>query len=56
MAHAGVGIAVVIWASAAFTGWKSIRKLIDRGHTAYVAAGREIVWTGLNRLRSLYVS
>ena len=30
---AGVGIAIVIWASAAFAGYESIRKLIDHGHT-----------------------
>jgi cation diffusion facilitator family transporter len=36
---AGVGIAVVIWASAAFAGWESIRKLIEHGHTSHVAAG-----------------
>lgn len=36
---AGVGIAVVIWASAAFAGWQSIRKLIEHGHTTHVAAG-----------------
>lgn len=36
---AGVGIAVVIWVSAAFAGFESIRKLIDHGHTAHVAAG-----------------
>ena len=36
---AGVGIAVVIWASAAFAGYESIRKLIDHGHTAFVGAG-----------------
>jgi cation diffusion facilitator family transporter len=36
---AGVGIAVVIWASAAFAGFESIRKLIEHGHTAHVAAG-----------------
>src|SRR6516225_6285736 len=36
---AGVGIAVVIWASAAFAGYESIRKLIEHGHTVYVAAG-----------------
>jgi cation diffusion facilitator family transporter len=36
---AGVGIAVVIWASAAFAGYESIRKLIGHGHTAHVAAG-----------------
>ena len=30
---AGIGIAVVIWASAAFAGYESIRKLIDHGHT-----------------------
>jgi cation diffusion facilitator family transporter len=36
---AGVGIAVVIWASAAFAGFESIRKLIEHGPTAHVAAG-----------------
>ena len=30
---AGIGIAVVIWASAAFAGFESIRKLIEHGHT-----------------------
>jgi hypothetical protein len=30
---------VVIWASAAFAGFESIRKLIDHGHTTHVAAG-----------------
>lgn len=30
---AGVGIAVVIWASAAFAGFESVRKLIEHGHT-----------------------
>jgi cation diffusion facilitator family transporter len=36
---AGAGIAVVIWASAAFAGYESIRKLIEHGHTAHVGAG-----------------
>ena len=36
---AGVGIAVVIWASAAFAGYESIRKLIAHGTTAHVGAG-----------------
>src|ERR1700759_2080925 len=36
---AGIGIAVVIWASAAFAGYESFRKLIDHGHTTHVAAG-----------------
>ena len=36
---AGVGIAVVIWASAAFAGYESIRKLIGHGHTSHLAAG-----------------
>ena len=36
---AGVGIAVVIWASAAFAGFESVRKLIEHGHTAHVGAG-----------------
>jgi cation diffusion facilitator family transporter len=36
---AGIGIAVVIWASAAFAGYESIRKLVEHGHTAHVGAG-----------------
>lgn len=36
---AGIGIAVVIWASAAFAGYESVRKLIYHGHTAHVGAG-----------------
>ena len=36
---AGVGIALVIWASAAFAGYESVRKLIEHGHTAFVGAG-----------------
>ena len=36
---AGIGIAVVIWASGAFAGFESIRKLIDHGHTAHVTVG-----------------
>ncbi len=36
---AGVGIAVVIWASAAFAGFESIRKLIGHGHTSHVTVG-----------------
>jgi divalent metal cation (Fe/Co/Zn/Cd) transporter len=36
---AGVGIAVVIWASAGFAGYESIRKLIEHGHTSFVGAG-----------------
>ncbi len=36
---AGVGIAVVIWASAAFAGYESVRKLIEHGRTSFVGAG-----------------
>jgi len=36
---AGVGIAVVIWASAAFAGYESVRKLIEHGHTSHLVAG-----------------
>lgn len=36
---AGVGIAAVIWVSAAFAGFESTRKLIQHGHTAHVTAG-----------------
>jgi cation diffusion facilitator family transporter len=36
---AGIGIAVVVWASAVFAGYESIRKLIEHGHTDFVGAG-----------------
>ena len=36
---AGIGIAVVIWASAAFAGYESIRKLIDHGPTSHLGVG-----------------
>ncbi len=36
---AGVGIAVVVWASAAFAGYESIRKLIEHGRTSFVGLG-----------------
>src|SRR5215469_14294329 len=36
---AGVGVAVVIWASAAFAGFESVRKLIEHGHTTDVGWG-----------------
>jgi cation diffusion facilitator family transporter len=36
---AGVGIALVIWASAAFAGLESVRKLLNHGSTAHVGIG-----------------
>jgi cation diffusion facilitator family transporter len=36
---AGIGIAVVIWASALFAGFESVRKLIEHGHTTDVGWG-----------------
>ena len=36
---AGIGIAGVIWASAAFAGFESVRKLLEHGHTSHVGAG-----------------
>jgi len=36
---AGIGIAAVIWISAAFAGYESIRKLIEHGHTTHIGAG-----------------
>lgn len=36
---AGVGIAVVIWASAVFAGVESIRKLLEHGHTTHLGIG-----------------
>jgi len=36
---AGIGIAGVIWASAAFAGYESVRKLLEHGRTTHVALG-----------------
>jgi cation diffusion facilitator family transporter len=36
---AGIGIAVVIWASAGFAGYESVRKFIDHGTTSHVTLG-----------------
>jgi cation diffusion facilitator family transporter len=36
---AGIGIAVVIWASAAFAGYESIRKLLEHGSTSHITLG-----------------
>jgi cation diffusion facilitator family transporter len=36
---AGVGIAVVIWASAAFAGYESVRKLLEHGSTSHITLG-----------------
>lgn len=36
---AGVGIAIVIWASAIFAGVESVRKLIAHGHTTHLGIG-----------------
>lgn len=36
---AGIGIAVVIWASAGFAGYESVHKLIQHGHTTHVGVG-----------------
>jgi cation diffusion facilitator family transporter len=44
---AGIGIAVVIWASAAFAGAESVRKLIEHGHTTDVGWGIVGAVTGI---------
>ncbi len=36
---AGLGVALVIWASAAFAGYESVRKLLGEGHTRNVYLG-----------------
>ena len=36
---AGVGVAVVIWASAVLAGVESVRKLVEHGHTQHVGFG-----------------
>jgi divalent metal cation (Fe/Co/Zn/Cd) transporter len=35
----GIGLAAVIWASAAFAGYESIRKLLAHGPTTHIGAG-----------------
>ena len=36
---AGIGIAIVIWASAVFAGLESVRKLVEHGRTTHVGVG-----------------
>ena len=36
---AGIGIAIVIWASAVFAGFESVRKLLEHGPTSHLGAG-----------------
>jgi cation diffusion facilitator family transporter len=36
---AGVGIAVVVWGSAVFAGFESVRKLLEQGHTSHLSIG-----------------
>src|ERR1700755_1529418 len=36
---AGIGIAIVIWASAVFAGLESVRKLVEHGRTTHVGGG-----------------
>ena len=36
---AGIGIAIIIWASAAFAGLESVHKLLNHGSTAHVGIG-----------------
>jgi cation diffusion facilitator family transporter len=44
---AGAEIAVVIWVSAAFAGYESIRKLIEHGHTTHIGVGFAGAVTGM---------
>lgn len=44
---AGVGIAVVIWASALFAGVESVRKLLGHGHTTHVGVGMAAAALGI---------
>ena len=44
---AGIGIAVVIWVSAAFAGIESLRKFLEHGHTAHVGAGHRGALIGI---------
>ena len=45
---AGIGIAAVIWASAAFAGYESIRKLIAHAPTTHLGAGMAGAVIGLS--------
>ena len=44
---AGVGIAIVIWASAAFAGVESVRKLLEHGTTSHVGVGMVAAAVGI---------
>jgi cation diffusion facilitator family transporter len=53
---AGLGVAAVIWASAAFAGWESYHKLVGHGSTDYLALGMAAAVVGIaaNRVVAAY--
>jgi cation diffusion facilitator family transporter len=53
---AGLGVALVIWASAVFAGWQSITKLLNRGTTDHLdlGAAAAVVAIGANRFVAGY--
>jgi cation diffusion facilitator family transporter len=53
---AGVGVAIVIWASAGLAGWQSIRKLLEHGSTSHVGLGIAAAAVGIlgNQLVARY--
>jgi len=53
---AGLGVALVVWASAVFAGYVSIHKLLTHGHTTHLAAGMIAAVVGIvgNQLVARY--
>jgi cation diffusion facilitator family transporter len=53
---AGLGVALVVWASAVFAGYVSIHKLLSHGHTTHLAAGMIAAVVGIvgNQLVARY--
>lgn len=53
---AGLGVALVVWASAAFAGYVSIHKLLEGGRTTHLAAGMIAALVGIvgNQLVASY--
>jgi cation diffusion facilitator family transporter len=53
---AGVGVAIIIWASAVLAGWQSIRKLLEHGSITHVGLGIAAAAVGIlgNQLVARY--
>ncbi len=53
---AGLGVALVVWASALFAGFVSVNKLVEHGHTSHLGLGMAAAAVGIlgNQLVSRY--